>query len=72
MKGGTTFMVCKKWSKNLENLMLCVLVIMIFGARGAVKTSKKIKISTFSLCFSLSLSGCYDYMKIKALTMHTV
>ena len=65
-------MVCKKWAKNLENLMLCVLVIMMFGAKGVVKTSKKRDFSTFSLSFSLSLSGCYDYMKIKALTMHTV
>ena len=54
MKGGTTFMVCKKRAKNLENLMLCVLVIMIFGARGVVKTSKK-KIFLPSLCLSLSL-----------------
>ena len=47
-------MVCKKWAKNLENLMLCVLVIMIFGARGVVKTSKK-KIFQPSHCLSLSL-----------------
>ena len=67
-------MACKKCAKNLENLMLCALVIMMFGGRGVVKTSKKMDFTTFSLSFSLSLSlsDCYDYMKIKALSMHTV
>ena len=64
-------MVCKKQTKNLKNRMLCVLVIMIFGARGAIETRKKLIFLT-SLCLSLSVVGCYDYMKIKALTMHTV
>ena len=57
-------MVLKKRTKNLENLMLCVLVhgqskspwlvIMIFGARGVVETRKKLIFLT-SLCLSLSL-----------------